>query len=220
MHRAGVKRVVVAALVSSLASVEARAGHGPAVCGPQQGDETQSRPARPAGRSYQNPPEAAVGTLPAGIGIPVGERAPNATLRDSQGREARLLDLTKASPVLVVFYRGGWCPFCNAQIHDLTTAYPEFQKRGVGLVAISVDRVYESAETQATYTIPFPVVSDPDLAVPSLFLVDSQGVVRWAHADPDYKVRPSTVQVLAAVDGVGLRRPEPGGTRSRPRGSR
>lgn len=40
------------------------------------------------------------------------------------------------------------------------------------------------------------------IAVPSLFVIDGKGVVRWAHANLDYKVRPSTVQILAAIDGL------------------
>ena len=41
-------------------------------------------------------------------------------------------------------------------------------------------------------------------AVPAVFLIDAHGVVRWAHADPDYKVRPTTAQLLAAIDGAKL----------------
>jgi peroxiredoxin len=43
-----------------------------------------------------------------------------------------------------------------------------------------------------------------EIAVPSLFLIDGAGVVRWAHSDPDYKVRPSTSQILAAIDATKL----------------
>ena len=151
----------------------------------------------------------------------------------------------QSGPIMLVFYRGGWCPYCNAQIHDLTKAFPEYQKRGVRPVVISVDRAEESAKTKATYTIPFPVLSDPDLvahrayrvlhkadqaeferlksfgidlerssgrehhvvAVPTIFVIDQKGVVRWAHADADYTTRPSTAQVLTAIDGLGLKKP-------------
>jgi peroxiredoxin len=39
-----------------------------------------------------------------------------------------------------------------------------------------------------------------EIAIPSLFLIDRTGVVRWAHSDPDFKTRPSTAQILAAID--------------------
>ena len=41
-------------------------------------------------------------------------------------------------------------------------------------------------------------------AVPGLFLVDQAGKVRWAHADPDYKTRPTTAQILGALDAAGF----------------
>lgn len=188
-------------------------------------------------------PEAdRIGTLPTDIGIPVGEQAPDAVLRDIEGREVRLRDLVVKGPILLLFYRGGWCPFCNFQIHEMTEAYPELERRGVTPVAVSVDCVDEAATTQATYTIPFPVLSDPDLvahrafrvarhvgeaevtrlrgfgmdierssgrdhhmiAIPSVFIIDREGIVRWAHADRDYKVRPSTEQIIAAIDSLHL----------------
>lgn len=185
------------------------------------------------------------GVLPEGIGIPVGQAAPDAVVHDQTGRVQRLSDLWKEGPILLVFYRGGWCPYCAAQIRELTKAAPEYAKRGIHPVVISVDRVEESAKSQARYAIPFPVLSDPDLeahrayrvlnkndetatatlksfgidlekasgrahhtiAIPSVFVIDGGGVVRVAHADRDYKVRPSTAQLLSAIDGLKLPRP-------------
>jgi peroxiredoxin len=183
-----------------------------------------------------------IGTLPPDVGIPVGEPAPDAVLRDAEGREVRLRDLVVTGPILLVFYRGGWCPFCNFQVREMTEAYPELERRRVKPVVVSVDRVDEAARTQATYTIPFPVLSDPDvvahrayrvahhageaevaklrgfgidlerasgrdhhvIAIPSVFIIDREGIVRWAHADRDYKVRPSALQLLAVIDSLHL----------------
>lgn len=183
-----------------------------------------------------------LGKLPEGFGVPVGQQAPDFTVESSDGQRVSLRELTAKGPVLLAFYRGGWCPFCSFQIRELVKAFPEYRQRGVTPVAISVDRVEEAARTGATYEIPFPVLSDPDLAahaafrvlhtaddaeverlrgfgmdiekvsgrkhhqfaVPSLFLVDTTGRVRWAHADPDYKTRPRTPQILAAIDEAKL----------------
>jgi peroxiredoxin len=41
------------------------------------------------------------------------------------------------------------------------------------------------------------------IAVPAIFVIDGTGVVRWAHADPNYRVRPTTQQLLAVLDGLG-----------------
>jgi len=75
---------------------------------------------------------------------------------------------------MVIFYRGGWCPFCNFQIRELSQAYPDFQNQGVGLVLISVDEVQGAALIQKRYEIPFPVLSDPDLVAHEAFKVTLQ----------------------------------------------
>lgn len=182
-----------------------------------------------------------LGTQPPGLGLAVGTAAPDATLRDGEARPVRLAELISRGPILLVFYRGGWCPYCNFQIRELTLAYPELQRRGVTPVAISVDRPEEAGATRAAYAIPFPILSDPDLgahrtfqvihhaddaevarlkgfgidleaasgrrhhdiAVPSLFLIDATGAIRWGHVDPEYKVRPTTAQILTIIDRIG-----------------
>lgn len=89
-----------------------------------------------------------LGTLPDGIGIPVGERAPDASLQDADGRAVQLSDLVAKGPILLVLYRGGWCPYCNFQIRSMTTAASDFERRGVTPVAVSVDRTEEAARTK------------------------------------------------------------------------
>lgn len=119
--------------------------------------------AAPKRMPYENPSEEALGKLPADIGLAPGTPAPEVTLPNIEGQQVDIRALAAQGPVMLVFYRGGWCPYCNFQIHELTEAYPEFQQRGVTPVAISVDRVEEGAKTKAMYEIPFPVISDPEL---------------------------------------------------------
>ena len=192
-------------------------------------------------KEYAPTPQDRLGALPEGLGIAVGQSVPDFTAGDLDGKPVMLSALQKEhGAVLLAFYRGGWCPFCNFEIHALTEAYPQFKERSVTPVAISVDKPDEASRTNATYEIPFPVLSDPDLhaheafrviheagpdevkrlagfgidlerssgkthhkfAVPSFFLIDKTGVVRWAHADPEYKVRPTVAQLLAAIDAA------------------
>jgi peroxiredoxin len=192
----------------------------------------------PPGPVLAETPDAKLGTAEPGFGLAVGQRAPDATLEDISGKNQKLSDLYEAGPTFVVFYRGGWCPFCNLQLHDLAASKAEFDKRGVRLVAISVDKPTEEAKTQAKDGIPFPMLSDSKLvahkafkvvhaataeeqkkmagfgldlsaysgethksyAVPSVFLVDKTGVIRFAHVNQDFKTRPSAKQLLGVAD--------------------
>ena len=196
----------------------------------------------PTMKPYADPAPARVGQLAPGTGIPVGSKVPDAHATDLDGHDVTLGALYAKGPILLAFYRGGWCPYCSSENHSLAVAYPDFQKRGVTPVTVSVDTPDAEAKTKATYSIPFPVLSDPDakvldafhvvnqvddatyaklkgfgvnlesysgkghhkIAIPSLFLIDQTGTVRWAHSDPDYKVRPSVAQILAAIDAAHL----------------
>lgn len=105
------------------------------------------------------------------IGIAVGTQVPDFTVTTHEGEPTVLAELLTEGPLLVVFYRGGWCPYCNLQIRQMTQAWPAFEARGVLPVLISVDRPDAAALAQRTYEIPFPVLSDPALAAHGAFNV-------------------------------------------------
>jgi peroxiredoxin len=109
-------------------------------------------------------PAERLGSAPAGFGPELGAPAPDATLPDVSGKMQSLHTLYARGPTLLVFYRGGWCPFCNLQLRELVRAKPEFDRRGVQIVAISVDRPSEEAKTEARHGVAFPMLSDPSLA--------------------------------------------------------
>jgi len=94
-------------------------------------------------------------------GLKVGDKAPAIHQNDINGT---LFDLTAAEgsgPVVLVFYRGGWCPFCNQQLHDLQiTAVPFAKKHHAQIVAISVDKATEEAKTQAKHDLTITILSD------------------------------------------------------------
>lgn len=128
-------------------------------------------PSKPPKMEVTSVPADKLGTLAPGTGIPVGQTIPEARARDLDGNEVSLSSLAAQGPILLMFYRGGWCPFCNSEIHALSEANPEFEKRGVKLVALSVDKPDQEAKTKALYRIPFPVLSDPDAKVLEAFKV-------------------------------------------------
>ena len=124
-------------------------------------------------RDYGVAETAALGTLSGGFGIEAGQAAPDADLRDIDGNPTTLSSLWEDQSLLVVFYRGGWCPFCNAQIRDLTEEYAAFESRNVLPVMISVDAPDAASLVDATYDIPFPVLSDSKLSATNAYNVAS-----------------------------------------------
>ncbi|HEX2580659.1 MAG TPA: peroxiredoxin-like family protein [Dongiaceae bacterium] len=91
-----------------------------------------------------------------------GDQAKDAVLSDIEGRPVRLSDLWKNQPVVLVFYRGGWCPFCNLELQAYQRAVPEFQKAGVAIAAISPERAEHGRATRDKHTLSFPLLTDTD----------------------------------------------------------
>lgn len=138
---------------------------------PPQADAPAEAPAQEPRFEVKETAEAELGTAAAGLGLKVGSKAPDGALPDVSGATVKLSALYKKGPTFLIFYRGGWCPFCNSQLHNLTEAKAEFDKRGVQLVAISVDQPGEEAKTQAKLGVPFPMLSDSKLKVHGAFKI-------------------------------------------------
>lgn len=134
-----------------------------------------SRAPSPAAKPNQpvltEPSVDRLGTAPDGFGLKVGDKAPDAVLPDVTGATRSLSGLYAQRPTLLIFYRGGWCPFCNLQIHEYSAAKPQFDDKGVGIVAISVDKPSEEAKTQAKHGAAFPMLSDSKLVAHQAYRV-------------------------------------------------
>ena len=134
------------------------------------------------------PTAEALGTREDGLGLAVGATIPLFEILDFRGEVFSSTAINDAD-TLVVFYRGGWCPFCNFQIRELSQSYDKFKALGVSLVAISVDRPDAAAVTRNAYEVPFPVLSDPGLKAHEAFNVvlqlDAAGVARLAKYGHD-----------------------------------
>lgn len=68
----------------------------------------------------------------------VGAQVPDFVLTDPEGNEVKLNDLIKTGPVVLSFYRGVWCPYCNIELQALEAAHEEIKARGATLVAVSM----------------------------------------------------------------------------------
>src|SRR5690606_20944393 len=71
---------------------------------------------KPRSKETSSPGADKLGTLPDGVGLSVGSQMPDVALTNSSGESVELKQLTAKGKTMLVFYRGGWCPYCNFQI--------------------------------------------------------------------------------------------------------
>jgi peroxiredoxin len=188
----------------------------------------------------QSLPQRAEDTEPLAPGV----RVPPVSVRTIDGEEVALLRVLGRQPAVLVFYRGGWCPYCSGHLGQLKKAEPEITARGYRIFAISADRPEKLRESVARLDIAedlsYTLLSDAPLhaarafgiafqldaqtvdlyrragidleeasgethhglPVPSVFVVDADGVIRFTHSNPDYKVRLAPEKLLAALDAM------------------
>lgn len=89
-----------------------------------------------------------------------GDVAPDFALPDTHGHVLALKTLLHRGPVVISFYRGGWCPFCNLELRGLQRVLPEIVQVGASLVAVSPQLPDNSLSTEEKNQLTFPVLSD------------------------------------------------------------
>jgi len=167
----------------------------------------------------------------------VGRAAPSAAMRTSDGDMVKMDTIYRRMPTVLVFYRGGWCPYCNTQLSDLAQIEDELRKLGCQIVAVSMDKPAELKSTLDKSELGYTLLSDADaqltrafglafrvdqptiekyttygidleaasghdhhiLPVPAVYLIDTAGMIRFAHWNPDYKARLSGEEVREAA---------------------
>lgn len=95
-----------------------------------------------------------------GPGLAVGERAPDATVYTQDGGAVSLASLYAEGPVVVTFYRGGWCPFCERALAGWQDRLDELHAAGGTLVALTPESPEHAAETIGEHQLGFAVYSD------------------------------------------------------------
>jgi peroxiredoxin len=109
-----------------------------------------------------------------------GDVAPEFTLLDPEGRQVSSRDLLARGPLVVSFYRGVWCPYCNLELQALQQALADITARGASLVAVSPQTAANSRKSQRDNKLSFPILSDVKSEVANAF------GIRFAL--PDYLV--------------------------------
>ena len=170
--------------------------------------------------------------------IAVGSPIPEVTLRTDKDKEFNLRQAVAEKPAVIIFYRGGWCPYCTKHLSGLAKIENDLTAAGFQLLAVSTDQPAKLREKPEYQALNYILLSDstmetakafgivfrvPDKLVtkyknsfgidleaasgathhllphPAVFIVDSKGVIRFAHVNEDYKVRLEPEKVLAAA---------------------
>ncbi len=101
--------------------------------------------------------------------LKVGDKAPDFTLSDPNGVPVSSADLLARGPLVVSFYRGVWCPYCNMELQALEDAVTAFDQRGARLVAISPQSPVNSRKSVRQNALSFPILSDTQNDVAAAF---------------------------------------------------
>ena len=104
-----------------------------------------------------------------GEALRVGDVAPDFTLPDHLGREVSSVELRKKGALVISFYRGSWCPYCNMELRALQQRLTQINQLGASLVAISPQVPDESLGTAQKNELAFPVLSDAGNVVAKRF---------------------------------------------------
>jgi len=167
-----------------------------------------------------------------------GDSIPDVKLRTEADQEVNLRDWVAKKPTVLIFYRGGWCPFCTRHLSDLVGIENEVEKAGAQLLAISMDQPEKLRETPNRDKLGYQLLSDSDavaakafgiafqveddlvkkykesyqidleaasgqthhiLPHPAVYVVDKNGKIRFAHVNPDYKLRLEPAKILEQV---------------------
>ena len=159
--------------------------------------------------------------------IKIGTEIPNTIVRTIDNKEISLKEMIGKQKSIIIFYRGGWCPYCNLHLSELQSIEADLIKLGYKLIAISMDtpenlsatidkhnlkyELYSDSKAEAckAFGIAFTVTNDyvnslksynmdleessgekhHILPVPSVFLTDENGIIKFEYVNPNYKER-------------------------------
>lgn len=144
--------------------------------------------------------------------VAVGERAPNFTLKNQDGKNVSLSDLTDdGHRVVLIFFRGKYCLACRAALRGLLPRYEDFKNSKVSIVAVGP----VTPEEAKAFELPFPVLSDlefeatkkyglfhekgllgKDVPRPTTLFLDKERVIRWMRTETDVRTRPDPEEIF------------------------
>lgn len=169
--------------------------------------------------------------------ILIGSKVPELTLRTIDGELFNLNEAIRNKPTVLIFYRGGWCPYCNLQLGQIQEIEADIIKYGYQIIAISPDKPEKLIESIDKHKMNYLLLSDSNMAgakafgiafkldeatikkyegygidlvdasgeehyylpVPSVFVVGTDGIIKFEYVNPNYKVRLDPNILLSTV---------------------
>jgi peroxiredoxin len=123
-----------------------------------------------------------VATEPTSISpLLIGEKIPDITLNDISGKKFNLLELVTKKPSILVFYRGGWCPYCNLHLSELQLIESEILKAGYQIIAISPDSPESLQASISKNKLNYLLLSDSQTEAARSFGLAFQAPERYAN---------------------------------------
>jgi len=165
----------------------------------------------------------------------IGETLPKASFQNAEGAFINLSTILEEKPTVLVFYRGGWCPYCNLQLSGLVEIEEDVLALGYQIVAISPDDFNNLQTTVEKDNIKYKLFSDPNgrfiqeigvafstpimlkgyiatkgqkgetsavMPVPTVMIVNKEGVIQFEYINPNYKERISGEMLLAVLKTI------------------
>lgn len=140
--------------------------------------------------------------------VEVGEPIPNVTLSNSFGHDTELLNVVSEMPTLLIFYRGGWCPYCNTHLSQLAEIEDRLYDMGIQIVGISPDKPDYLQESTMEHELSYQLLSDSKMVAAKkfglAFRVDSTTINRYKSGGLDLAERAGEDHYLLPVPAAFL----------------
>lgn len=144
----------------------------------------------------------------------IGQAIPAIPLVTAEGTSFDLKAAAKEQPLIIIFYRGGWCPYCNTHLGQLQEIEPKLRELGYRIIAISPDRPEKISESMESGKMTYTLLSDStmeaskafgiafEVEAPMLKKLDSYNIDIEAASGEKHHLLPVPSVFIAGTDGI------------------
>lgn len=144
----------------------------------------------------------------------IGQAIPAIPLVTAEGTSFDLKAAAKEQPLIIIFYRGGWCPYCNTHLGQLQEIEPKLRELGYRIIAISPDRPEKISESMESGKMTYTLLSDStmeaskafgiafEVEAPMLKKLDSYNIDIEAASGEKHHLLPVPSVFIAGADGI------------------